>query len=113
MLHDLLVVRLVDGGESNFQGRVEVFHNGTWGTVCDDGWDLKDANVVCRQLGFPAAVKAYKFAAFGRGKGQIWMDDVTCTGHENSLTECDHNGWGEENCDHDEDAGVTCINLGN
>ena len=97
----------VDGDVAS-KGRVEVFYNGIWGTVCDDDWDLKDANVVCRQLGFPRAVAANTSAAFGRGEGQIWMDDVRCTGDESSLTECGHRGWGIENCGHGEDAGAVC-----
>ena len=97
-----------EGGHESLasRGRVEVFYNGTWGTVCDDYWELKDANVVCRQLGFARAVAARTFGAFGQGK--IWMDDVRCTGDEISLKECGHNGWGKNDCDHKEDAGVIC-----
>ena len=104
----VLDVRLVDGTDSILQGRVEVFYNGTWGTVCDDSWDLIDASVVCRELGYGRAVKASVSATFGRGNGTIWMGDVRCTGNERSLTECHHNGWGKQNCEHSEDVGVIC-----
>ena len=88
---------------------MEVLYHGIWGTVCDDDWDLKDAKVVCRQLGFAGAVAANTSAAFGEGEGQIWMDNVRCTGDESSLTDCGHRGWGKENCVHSEDAGAMCI----
>ena len=87
---------------------MEVFNNGTWGTVCDDSWNLTNANVVCRELGVERALKAHVSATFGQGNGTIWMDDVRCTGNERSLTECRHNGWGKQNCDHSQDAGVVC-----
>ena len=85
-----------------------MFFNGTWGRVCDNEWDLKDANVVCAQLGFQRALTAPKAAAFGAGQGKIWMDNVQCVGDESSLTECDHQGWGTSDCSHIEDAGVVC-----
>ena len=92
---------------------MEIYINGTWGTVCDDSWDLADANVVCRQLGFERALKATKSAAFGEGTGKIWMSYVGCTGSESSLRECMHRGWGNYFfCGHDEDAGVVCNYAG-
>ena len=88
---------------------MEIFYNGIWGTVCDDYWDIKDARVVCRQLGFLDAVSAPISARFGAGSGQIWLDNLGCSGGEKSIENCPHSGWGEENCDHDEDASVICL----
>ena len=107
------IVRLRDG--SPYSGRVEVYHDGTWGTVCDDHWDIKEATVVCRMLGFRYAWTALSFASYVIpdnpdlvGTGPIWLDDVACTGNESSLTGCNHRGWLMHNCDHLEDAGVVC-----
>ncbi|WAR17186.1 NETR-like protein [Mya arenaria] len=101
-------VRLV-GGENQYEGRVEVFHDGEWGTVCDDSWDAKDAAVVCKQLGFRAEnAQAYTRGHYGSGVGYIWMDEVSCEGTETSLAECPFDGWGREDCGHSEDAGVSC-----
>ena len=100
-------VRLV-GGRWRGEGRVEIFFNGKVGTVCDDDWDINDASVVCRQLGFPDAVSAPGSAHFGGGNGQIWLDNVGCSGSESSIADCTHNGWGVESCNHDEDASVIC-----
>ncbi|KAJ8348984.1 hypothetical protein SKAU_G00275730, partial [Synaphobranchus kaupii] len=98
-------VRLVDGGRS-CAGRVEVFHQGLWGTVCMRNWDKTDAGVVCRQLGCADAVGAPGFD--GRRSGFIWMDDVSCRGSESRLEECRHGGWGGSNCPNGMDAGVIC-----
>uniref|UniRef100_A0A8C3G6B5 Soluble scavenger receptor cysteine-rich domain-containing protein SSC5D n=1 Tax=Cyclopterus lumpus TaxID=8103 RepID=A0A8C3G6B5_CYCLU len=97
-------IRLV-GGSSQCSGRVEIFYKGQWGTVCDDEWELANADVVCRQLGCGHAVTAPKSAHFGRGTGPIWLDNVECTGDESALTHCTHPGFGENNCGHSEDAG--------
>eukprot|EP00058_Branchiostoma_floridae_P007286 XP_002592774.1 hypothetical protein BRAFLDRAFT_65355 [Branchiostoma floridae] len=100
-------VRLV-GGSGAHEGRVEVFHDNQWGTICDDGWDIADARVVCRQLGYPGADEAKVFSFFGEGTGRIWLFDVRCVGNETSISQCWHRGWGYHHCNHREDSGVVC-----
>ena len=99
-------VRII-GGRNASEGRVEVKYKGVWGTVCDDYWTIQDANVVCRMFGYRYAIRATKYASFGRGSGPIWMDDVDCLGTENSLLDCLFI-WNNSDCSHYEDAGVVC-----
>ena len=89
-----------------------MYHNDAWGTVCDDRWDINDANVVCRQLGYSRATSASENAAFGEGSGPIYYDEVACTGTEARLTDCDHRGIGNHDCAQHEDAGVVCDTQG-
>ncbi|NXP81853.1 NETR protein, partial [Ramphastos sulfuratus] len=92
----------------SFEGRVEVYHDGKWGTICDDQWDDQDAEVVCRQLGLSGNPKALSWAHYGKGSGPILLDEVECSGNELSLDQCKKSDWGQQNCDHIEDAGVSC-----
>uniref|UniRef100_A0A3P9DC25 Neurotrypsin n=1 Tax=Maylandia zebra TaxID=106582 RepID=A0A3P9DC25_9CICH len=105
-----LPIRLV-GGRSKSEGRVEVLHAGEWGSICDDQWDDSDAEVVCRQLGLSGVARAWGQAHFGKGSGRLWLDEVRCTGNELTLEQCPKSAWGEHNCLHSEDAGVSCNPL--
>ena len=91
---------------------MEIFYNGQWGTICDDHWDINEANVICRELGYKYGVQALQGGNVPDGSGKIWLDDVKCNGNEQDLTSCSHGGWGIHNCGHYEDAGVECSSTG-
>lgn len=100
---------------SNFtaEGRVEIYHNNEWGTICDDGWGMEEADVVCHQLGYKKGAQYwYRNAKFEEGQGKIWLDDVVCYGNESALTQCRNIGWNGHNCHHYEDVGVLCLPKG-
>ncbi|XP_019616489.1 PREDICTED: deleted in malignant brain tumors 1 protein-like [Branchiostoma belcheri] len=102
-------IRLIGGSGSN-EGRVEVRPEDsmTWGTVCHNRFNMDDADVVCRMLGYPNATQVRNDAYFGQGTGPIYMDDVRCDGNETSLFSCSYAGWTIHDCDHGQDAGVVC-----
>ncbi|XP_037830334.1 scavenger receptor cysteine-rich domain-containing group B protein-like [Kryptolebias marmoratus] len=101
-----LKVRL--SGPTSCSGRVEVYYGGVWGTVCDQGFDMNDAEVVCREVGCEAAYGVRSQAYFGQGTGSIWLSDVDCLGSEKNLSDCSHSGFGNNLCAHINDVGVYC-----
>lgn len=111
LLFEDIEIRLAGGV---LRGRVEVRMPGNkWGTVCDDHFDLRDAHVVCRMLNHTEAVGYFRSATYYpvvSASVNIWLDNLKCRGTENSLMECRHRGWGENNCGHYEDVGVICKN---
>lgn len=101
-------VRLV-GGKHAYEGKVEIFHDGEWRAICDHGWNFKAANVVCRMLGFPDALRyTIGYTPFGRGNGKFWIDDIRCGGREYDIEHCSRRDWGQHNCRSINQAGVIC-----
>lgn len=101
-------MRLVNGGR-RCEGRVEVWYNGTWGTVCSEKLYREEAEVICKQLECgPLAYIDYRGWKYGQGSGPIWIDEMKCSSHESALWQCQFDPWGQHNCDHREDAGVSC-----
>nr|XP_022294247.1 complement factor I-like [Crassostrea virginica] len=98
-------IRLGNSSVSN-EGLLYVYLNGEWGTVCDDGFGMVEANVSCRTLGFQRAVDCHRSAMLGIGSGAILMDEVRCSGYEESLFNCRY--ITDHDCVHEEDVGVTC-----
>ena len=103
----LVEVRLT-GGRGPHEGLVEIFHKGVWGMVCDNAWDTVDAEVVCKQLGFPGAMTAHCCINSGDGPSKIWLDNVKCSSSNTRLGYCDHQGWGNHDCGLGQSAGAVC-----
>ncbi len=98
----------LSGGKGRCSGRLEVYHNAVWGSVCDDQWDISDAQVVCRQLGCGAALRADGNSVFGAGKGVVWLNRVECRGNEIHLWDCHLSLKNHTDCSRKEHAGLTC-----
>ena len=102
------------GGSTAKEGYVEgLGFNGTWGGICDDFFDINDAIVICKMLGFPTATAALRFPdardLYGTVPlGIFVLDDLGCTGNEESVFDCQHNGEWIEDCVSKEIAGVQC-----
>ena len=107
---EMIGLRLV-GGKNFYSGRLEVFYDGEWGTICDDGWSELSADVACRTLGFDGYATGYmpvKDVPLNN-ISVIWLSYVQCSGRESRFFECiEEEQWGVENCEHTEDVGVVC-----
>jgi len=101
-------LRFAGTGSKANSGRLEIFHEGEWGTVCENSWGEADAKVACKQLGFSGGMLVYN--EFGEGPGRIWLDEVECVAHEDALHKCKHVDWGETlGCDHGQDVALECL----
>ena len=86
-----------------------MYHNNKWNTVCSGSWDVNDAKVVCRQLGFPVeGSRAYGDGLFEGELGSLLLTDIQCDGSESDLSQCSLAGRGVDNCGHQQVAGVIC-----
>ena len=104
-------VRLRNGSTYS-EGRVDVHYDGQWGAICDYGWDINDAMVICRQLGYTSALRPTINSAYPiADNGQLWLDYVACRGNETSIQFCAHSGWGVTYCGLDNEAGVICTSM--
>ena len=97
----------IEDGPSDNEGRLEIFHDGEWGAVCDDFFSTPDANVACKQIGYTGG-RSIQRKWPAPGDMSIWLDDVGCTGSESRLDMCPHPGWGQHNCAAREAVGVRC-----
>ncbi len=89
-------------------GRVEMFRTEGWGSVCDAVFDQQDAEVVCRELDCGAPVQVLGAAAFGKGKGHVWSEEIQCRGNESQIHVCPRSSSQIHSCSHDNDVGVIC-----
>ena len=93
---DSVTLRLANmEGVDVVTGRLEILHDDQWGTICDDSWSVINARVACRQLGYPGTAG---YAAEGLGSDPIWLDQLMCSREEESLEECQSDGWGVHDC---------------
>ena len=113
VLDKATAIQLRGPESSNGTGRVEVFYNKQWGTICRDGWDILDTDVVCRELGYKYSIKTLRREHVPKGTGPIWLSKVSCTGNENHFSDCLLGGFGNNSCWHNDDVGVECSSTGN
>ena len=90
-------------------GRLEVWRNEMWGSVCNEHFTIEAANVVCRQLGFDQASDYTPGGYFGQSTGPIHMSNVMCTGNEASITDCTFSTT--HSCNHSQDVGIYCQGM--
>ena len=100
-------MRLVNGS-SHCSGRVEVYHEGEWGTVCGTDWEELYTAVVCKVLGCGDAVDTMQYAYFGEGTGRVLLAEVACGGWETSLKACPHKVLGKHTCQPRNSVGIIC-----
>ncbi|XP_076080008.1 adhesion G protein-coupled receptor B2-like [Mytilus galloprovincialis] len=101
-------LRLV-GSNGPRGGRLEVYYNHQWGTVCHDNFDVVSARVACRQLMYSTNEVEIYTAGGASSNTKIWMDEVRCNGDYLRLEDCRRNSWGSNDCSHSDNIGIKCL----
>ena len=108
MLYFCLVPVRLNGADVEYGGRVEIFYKGKWGRICPEGWDLNDAKVICKQLGFQSALAEFIGSVVKSEGIPFLMSGVSCTGDESDLASCQRTD-GEYHCQDDKGAQALCV----
>ncbi|XP_069126611.1 scavenger receptor cysteine-rich domain superfamily protein-like isoform X2 [Argopecten irradians] len=100
------------GGSAPNVGRIDVYYNGVWGSICGtNDWDYRDAKVACRMFGYSAGRSIYRSKRYGDVTEPVWMAGVDCVGTEKSLADCPFDGWGAVGFCISSPATVFCYNT--
>lgn len=103
-------VRLVDGGSDN-QGRIEIYFNSTWWSICASHFNHEAFGTVCRMLNLPEPTERYHDSEFDSGNEPILPMDFSCDGHESALLNCRHEDYYDHHCHEGNTVGVVCGDI--
>ena len=101
--------RLTGTGSTEIEGRLEVCVNNTWGTVCDDSWDVTSSAVICNIMKKFGGERIGPIEFGDAGDLPIFLDGVKCAGNEKNLLTCPQQALERHDCTHREDVAIRCI----
>ena len=105
-------MKLVHNDVISYRGTVYHYYNGTWGLLCDEGWGLESATVVCNQLGLGKAISNLTSVFHGYSVENFLMTNTKCTGQEHFLKDCPNDFWRiDQTCSGQHVAGVICEGI--
>lgn len=102
---------MAGGGKSKNEGRLEVYFNGEWGSVCNRNWGSWSGVIACKDLGFVGLAKvttASHYTYLGSEDSPIWLEGVRCSESHSRIRDCPHEPFGYQPCSHDDDVGLVC-----